>query len=183
MLHHRILPRLAGSLVAVAVLVVGAQLLLLSFEATPLVDNNAIDDVTGWINRRPPTGVALLGGMALVAVAIWFLWATIRSNGPERRVITTRRDGGWTKLDLARLEDAIERHLDPMDRRADVTAKVERSGRVDLKVITTDPFSTTPVDELRDTFAEFCHDRSLPCRLGRITVSRPRRVTSRRRVQ
>ncbi len=183
MLLRRIALRLVGFGVAAIVLVAATQLLLLSFEADPLVSRQRLGDIVDWIQDRPSPGAAVLSGGALVLVGSVLAVAIVRSRGPDRRVITTRRRGGWTKLDRATLEDAIERELEHVDRRNDVRARVRRNGRIDLDIVTPDPTVTGPVKELRDTVDHLSETRSLPCRSGRIVVTTPRRLTARRRVR
>ncbi len=183
MLLRRTALRVVGVGVAALILVAATQLLLLSFETDPLISRGRLGDVVDWIESRPSPGAAVLVGGALVVIALALLVAAVRSVGPDRRVITTRRRHGWTKLDRATLEDAFERHLEHIDRRNDVHVRVRRNGRVDLTIITPDPTVMGAVKELRDGVDEICQERSLPCRSGRIVSSTPRRMTSRRRVR
>jgi len=181
--YRGLLMRVLGATVAVIVLMAATQLLLLSFETDPLVSRGRIDDVVSWITGRPRTGVAMLSGIALLAVCLVAVLAFVRSFGTDRRVLTTRRRGGWTKLDRGTLEDAIERHVESIDRRNDVRVRVTQRGRVDLTITTPDISAVGPVQELRDAVDEVCVSRSLPCRSGRIVATVPRRVTSRRRIR
>ncbi len=174
---------LLGLAVAAIVLMAATQLLLLSFETDPLLSRTWLDDITGWIRRPPRPGVAILAGLALAVASLGLIWSMVRSRSTDRRVMTTRRRAGWTKIDRPTLEDAIERHLEFIDRRNDIRANVDRNGKVDLKIITPDPSAMGPVQELRDALDDFCEQRSLPCRSGRITATTPRRTTSRRRVR
>ncbi len=175
--------RLLGLIVAAIVLMAATQLLLLSFETDPLLDRERVDSIADWIRDRPRAGAGILIGGALGLLVIWLVWAAISTLGTDRRVITTRRRGGWTKVDRATLEDAVERRLEAVDRRSDVSVGISRRGRVDLKVTTPDPARAGPVQELRDATDDLCTSRSLPCRSGRITVTVPRRMTARRRVR
>lgn len=169
--------------VAALTLMAATQLLLLSFETDPLLSTNTIDDIAGWIRERPRPGPGILGGLALGVVAGWLGWALVRSFGTDRRVITTRRRRGWTKLDRASLEAAFERRLEAVDRRNDVRVSVSRRGRVDATLVTPDPSAIGPAQELRDVIDETCAARSLPCRSGRIVATVPRRSTARREVR
>ncbi len=175
--------RVLGLSVAAIVLMAATQLLLLSFETDPLFDRERVDSIAEWIRDRPRAGAAILVGIALGLIVLWLVWAALSSWGTDRRVITTRRRGGWTKIDRATLEDAVERRLEAVDRRSDVRVGITRRGRVDLKVTTPDPARAGPVQELRDATDDLCSSRSLPCRSGRITVTVPRRITARRRVR
>lgn len=168
---------------AAIVLTAAAQLLLLAFESSPLIDRDQLEDVTGWIRRRPVVGAGLLAGLALLVGAAGLVLAIGRSFGTDRRVIVTRRREGWTKLDRASLEDAIERRLEAVDRRTDVKARVGRDGRVNLALTTPDPSSTGPMRALREELEELCQERGLPCRVGRVRASTPRRASGRRRVR
>ena len=175
--------RIVGIGVAVLILVAATQLLLLSFESDPLIGQDRASDIADWIEGRPSPGGAVLVGAGLVVMAIALFVAFCRSFGTDRRVITTRKRNGWTKIDRTTLEDAFERRLEQIDRRNDVNARVRRDGRVDLTVITPDPSRMGPVKELRGAVDEIAENRALPCRSGRITASTPRRLTSRRRVR
>lgn len=172
-----------GLAVASLVLAIAVQLLLLGFEATPLIGRGLLEDLTSWIRRRPRVGAGLLGGIGLVLCSVGLWWSLARSLGVDRRVITMRDHDGWTKLDRASLEDAIERHLEGIDRRTDVSAVVGRGGTTRLAITTPDPSPEGPVADIRNGFADLCRERALPCRLDRITVSAPGRRSSRRRVQ
>lgn len=169
--------------VAAAVLAVATQLLLLSFETDPLVSSGRVDELTSWITGRQRAGVAMLAGIALVALSLFAAWAFVRSFGTDRRVITTRKRAGRTRLDRDTLEDAIERRLESIDRRNDVAVRIKRSGRVDLTLTTPDPSLVGPVQELRNAIDELCAERSLPCRSGRIVASVPSRMSARRRIR
>lgn len=179
----RLVLRVLGLAVAAIVLMAATQLLLLSFETDPLFSENQVGDFTDWIERRPRVGGGILVGVALMALATALMWAIARSFGTDRRVITTRRRGGWTKLDRPTIEDAIERRLERIDRRNDVEARVGRRGRVNLTITTPDPSAIGPIRELRDSLDNFCRERALPCRSGRITATTPRRITKRRRIR
>ena len=181
-LRHPLLRGL-GLAVAVIVLMAATQLLLLSFETDPLISEERLADFTGWLENRPRAGIGMLAGIALVALAITLGWAIIRTFGVDRRVITTRREHGWTKLDRPTLEDAIERRLEAVDRRNDVKVNVDRRGKVNLAITTPDPTSTGPVQELREALDTVCEERALPCHSGRITATAPRRLTNRRRIR
>ncbi len=175
--------RVLGLAVAAIALLAAVQMLLLSFETDPLIGRERADDIAGWIRDRPREGVGILVGIALGVVVLWLAWAAGSERGPDRRTITTRRRSGWTKIDRATLEDAVERRLEAVDRRSDVRVAINRRGRIDLTVTTPDPARAGPVQELRDATDELCTSRSLPCRSGRVTVTVPRRMTARRRVR
>lgn len=172
-----------GLAAAAVVLVIAVQHLLLGFEATPLIGRDLLEDLTSWMRRRPPVGAGLLGGIVLVVGSAGLWWSLVRSFGVDRRVITVRGDDGWTKIDRPSLEEAIERHLESIDRRVDVSARVGRDGSTRLAISTPDPSSTGPAADIRDGFSAFCQDRGVPCQVGRITVSVPRRRSGRRRVR
>ncbi len=180
---HQSILRGVGLAVALVMLAFAIQLLLLGFEASPLIGGEQLDDLTSWLRRRPLVGAGLLAGIGILAVSAGLWWSIARSFGVDRRVITVRERDGWTKLDLPTLEDAIERDLESVDRRNDVTASIGRSGSTRLKITTPDPSAKGPVDELRQRFATLCRERGVPCRLGRVTVSTPRRRTGRRRIR
>ena len=181
--YRRLALRVLGLGVAALVLLAATQLLLLSFESDPLFSRSRIETFNDWVRGRPRPGPGILLGVALAGVSVWLAWAVVKSLGTDRRVITTRRRGGWTKLDRATLEDSIERRLETIDRRNDVDVSITHRGRVDVNIITPDPSALGPVQELRDAIDELCGARALPCRSGRITASVPRRLTARRRVR
>jgi hypothetical protein len=175
--------RVLGLGVAVIVLMAATQLLALSFEVNPLISRDRLDDLSSWIRDRPRPGPGILGGVALASLALWLVWAFVRSLGIDRRVITTRRRAGWTKLERTTLEDAVERRLAAIDRRNDLRVSITPRGKINLRIVTPDPSSTGPATELRSAIDDLCAERDLPCRAGRITVSVPRRMTARRRVR
>jgi hypothetical protein len=172
-----------GLLVAAIVLTVAAQWLLLGLEYDPLIDRTQVDDLTGWITGDPRKGAELLVGMAVVLAALVIGWVLWQSRGVDRPVITTRRRHGWTKVDRHNLADAIERRLETVDRRSDLEVKVRRRGRVDLRLVTPDPSALGPIQEYRDTIDELATEQHLPIRSGRVVVTVPRRMTSRRRIR
>ena len=175
--------RVLGLSVAAIVLMAATQLLLLSFETDPLFSRERVDDIAGWIRDRPRVGAGMLVGVALGLLALWLLWAIVSTLGTDRPSITTRRRDGWTRIDRATLEDAIERELEAVDRRNDIRVDITRRGRVDLTLTTPDPSRAGPAQELRDVLDRLCEERSLPCRSGRITTTVPRRMTVRRKVR
>lgn len=175
--------RVVGAVVAGIVLLGAAQLLTLSFEIDPPLSRAAVDDLGGWVQGSPSTGTGTFVGIALALLALGGFWTFGRALGTGRRVLTTRRRRGWTKLDRVTLEDAIERHLEAIDRRNDVGVRVSRRGRVNVRLVTPDPSAIGPIQELRDAIDEQCASRALPCRSGRITVTTPRRMTRRRQVR
>jgi len=180
---RRLVLRALGLAVAAIVLVVATQLLMLSFDADPLVSRETVDDLVDWIGGDPSDGAAILVGVALLALAVWLGWMAVSSAGTEQHVITTRRRNGWTKIDRRTLGDSLERRLDSVDRRSDVAVRVRRGGRVDLEVVTPDPSITGSPRELRDSLNDIVTARNLPCRSGRLTATVPRRMTGRRRVR
>jgi hypothetical protein len=175
--------RLAGLTSAAAMLFAAAQLLLLSFEVDPVLNRSRLGTVVDWISDRPRPGPGILAGLALLVLAAWLVWSFVKSFGPRQRAIRIARHDadGSTRVDVSTLEAAIERHVDSIEPRGDVRVRLKRSGRIDAILTTPDISRTGPSQRLRDAIDEFCIDRSLPCRSGRITVSTPRRV--RRRVQ
>ena len=175
--------RVIGLGVAAIVLMAATQLLMLSFETDPLLPQNTIDSLGDWIRRRPLMGPGILAGGALALLTIVLFWSWIRMLGTGRRVITTRHRKGWTKIDRATLEDAIERRLEIIDRRNDIAVRINRRGRVNARLVTPDPSMSGPVQEMRDTIDAQCESRALPCRSGRITSTVPRLLTSRRKVR
>jgi len=170
-------------LVAAIVVMAATQLLMLGFESSPLLTQGQVDSLTGWIDDRPHVATGLLAGIALVLVSIYLIVSIIRSMGTDRRVITTRRRHGWTRFDCSTLEDAVERKLAAVDRRNDVTAHATRRGRIDLSIVTPDPTAMGPARELREALDDYCTQRTLPCRSGRVTATTPRRMTKRRRIR
>ena len=80
--------------------------------------------------------------------------------GTGRRVITTRHRRGWTKIDRATLEDAIERRLEIIDHRNDIAVRINRRGRVNARLVTPDPSMSGPVQEMRDTIDAQCESRA-----------------------
>ena len=179
--YHRLSLRLLGLCLAFLILAVGVQLLLISFEVEPLVSRSRLARFDEWVRRRPRSGPGLLAGTAMAVSAAWLVWAFYRSFGPDRRMIVTRQQDGYTRVDMASLEAAIERHAETLDLRGSVRVKLDRSGRVDATLTTSDPSASGPSQELRDSIDEFCLVRSIPCRSGRITVG-PARRSRRRRV-
>ena len=175
--------RVVGLGVAAIVLMAASQLLMLPFETDPLLPQNTIDSLGDWIRRRPLMGPGVLAGGALALLTISLVWAWVRMLGTGRRVITTRHRKGWTKIDSATLEDAIERRLEVIDRRNDIVVRINRRGRVNARLVTPDPSVSGPAQEMRDTIDAQCESRSLPCRSGRITSTVPRFLTSRRKVR
>ena len=175
--------RAIGAVVAGIVLVVAAQLLMLCFEIDPPLSRAAIDDLGGWVRASPSTGTGIFVGLALALIALGGLWKFGRTLGTGRRVLTTRRWRGWTKLDRITLEHAIERQLEAIDRRTDVRVRISRGGQVNVRLVTPDPSAIGPVQEIRDAIDEQCTSRALPCRSGRITATVPRRMTRRRQVR
>ena len=175
--------RVIGLVVAGIVLLAAAQLLLLSFEVDPPLSRAAVDDLDRWVRGSPSTGTGIFVGIALVLLALGGMWKFGRTFGTAGRVLTTRRRRGWTKLDRITLEDAIERQLDAIDRRNDVHVRINRRGRVNVRLVTPDPSAIGPIQEIRDAIDEQCTSRALPCRSGRITATTPRRMTRRRQVR
>ena len=168
---------------AAIVLMAATQLILVGFESTPLLSAERVDEIAAWLRRPPLPGAAMLAGIGLTAIALGLFVALLSSFGPDRSVITTRRRGGWTKLDRASLEEAIERRLESIDRRNDVDVRIGRRGVVKLDIVTPDPSHMGPAHELREAVDALCDDRALPCRSGRVTTTTPRRTTNRRRVR
>ena len=175
--------RVIGLVVAGIVLLVAAQLLLLSFEIDPPLSRAAIDDLGEWVRGSPSTGTGLFVGIALALLALGGLWNFGRMLGTGRRVLTTRRWRGWTTLDRITLEDAVERQLEAIDRRNAVRVRVTRRGQVNVRLVTPDPSAIGPAQEIRDAIDAQCTSRALPCRSGRITATVPRRMTRRRQVR
>ncbi len=175
--------RVIGLGVAVIVLMAATQLLMLSFETDPLLAQNTIDSLGNWIRRRPLMGPGVLAGGALALLTVLLLWSWVRMFGTGRRVLTTRHWKGWTKIDRATLEDAMERRLEIIDRRNDVVVRINRRGRVNARLVTPDPSVSGPAQEMRDTIDAQCESRALPCRSGRITSTVPRLLTNRRKVR
>lgn len=175
--------RAIGAVVAAIVLMAAMQLLMLSFEIDPLFSRETIDDLGGWVRGSPSTGTGIFVGIALVLLALGGLWKFGRMFAAGRRVLTTRRRRGWTKLDRITLEDALERQLEAIDRRSDVRVRITRRGQVNVRLVTPDPSAVGPVQEIRDAIDGQCAARALPCRSGRITATVPRRLTRRRQIR
>ena len=152
-------------------------------EAAGAAHRAAVDDLDRWVRGSPSTGTGIFVGIALVLLALGGMWKFGRMFGTGGRVLTTRRRRGWTKLDRVTLEDAIERQLEAIDRRNDVHVRINRRGRVNVRLVTPDPSTIGPIQEIRDAIDEQCTSRALPCRSGRITATTPRRMTRRRQVR
>ena len=180
---RRIVLRVLGLGVAAIVLVAATQLLLLGFEADPLLSRSRVDSFVRSIQDPVHPGPGILVGLALVGLAALLLGVIVASLRTDRPVLTTRRRGGWTKIDRKTLADALERRLEDVDRRSDLDLEVTRRGRVNVKIVTPDPAAAGPAQELRDAVDDEIERRGLPCRSGRITVNVPRRMTSRRRIR
>jgi len=174
--------RIVGLVVAAIVLTGAAQLLLHGFETDPMFSAETVDGFADWIERRPREGAALLGGIALCILGAVLSWLGWTSRVDHQIAITTRRANGWTKVDRKTLTDALARRLDGIDRRSDVRLTINRQGRVDLRVVTPDPSVSGPIPKYRDAIDQEAGARHLPVRAGRVTTTRPRTTTGRRRV-
>jgi hypothetical protein len=171
-----------GLAVAGIVLTAATQLLLHGFETDPMLSAGTVDSLADWIERRPREGAALLGGIALCLLGVALSWLAWTSRVDHQIAITTRRANGWTKVDRKTLAEALARRLEDIDRRSDVRLTVNRQGRVDLRVVTPDPSISGPIPKYRDAIDQEAGARHLPVRAGRVTTTRPRTMTGRRRV-
>lgn len=175
-------PRLLGLGVAAIVTIAATQLLLLSFEVSPLVDPDRVGSISEWIRDRPRTGVAVLSGIAICLVALLLGWFVARGRRSNRSAVVTRRRDGSTRIDRRSLEASIERALDPIDRRVEVQARIRRRS-VRLHLTTPDVRQSGSGHEYGAAFRQLVDTRGLPVRLGRVTVAAPRRTNRARTVR
>lgn len=181
-MYRQLALRFVGLCVAVIVLVAAAQMLTLSFGSDPVLDRVGVRAVTRWARRRPSGGAEVLLGLALVALGCWLTLTLITSLRTDRKVLTTRRGDGWTRIDRHTLADSLERSLVRLDPHPTVSVKVRRNGRVDITVTTPSPWPDERLEETSGELKRLIAQRSLPCRPGGVAVKAPRR-NPRSRVQ
>ncbi|MCA1705971.1 MAG: hypothetical protein LC808_23000 [Actinobacteria bacterium] len=174
-MYRRLAPRLVGLCVAVIVLMAATQLLTLSVSSDPVLDREDVHAVTRWMRRAHNSGAEVLIGLALFAAGCWLAWALVASLGIGRKVLTSRRGDGWTRIDRRSLAESLERSLAPVDPHATVAVNVRRNRRVDLTVVTTSPWPDERLEETRAELERLLGERGLPCRAGRVAAKTPRR--------
>lgn len=122
-------------------------------------------------------------GVGVLAVGLLIAWLftlrhptrddTFRAGARARRL----------RIDRDSLAASLERRLEPIDQRVDATVSVSRRGKVDLRVVTPDVSATGPAAEHIAVLSDVITERSLPCRLGVVSVVDVRKLKNRHRVR
>ena len=178
--------RLVGLAMAGMTVTIGAQLLSHGFDVDPALKPKTIDQLVTALQGKLSAGSALFGGLALVSLAMLIAWLEWTSRAGHQRTLTirpVRRDKGWTKVDRGSLSESIKRQLSAIDRRSDLNLKINRQGRVDLHLVSIDASVTGLAQAYREAIDTLAQQRHLPVHSGRITVTKPGRRATNRRVR
>lgn len=171
--------RVLGILVALAVLAVAAQYLVLAVSDQALLPRDDVRATARWVARSHGDGTEILVGIGLVLVGLLLAWAFVSTIGASRRVITTRRANGWTRVDRASLAPSIQRVVDPEFPRDDVAVRLARRRQVGAVVRTDDVHPNEVVAAVQAEIERTIESRALPLQAGRVESRRLHRQPSR----
>ena len=177
--------RVCGFAVCGFAIVVAAQWLSLSFGWDSLFSADTVrrrtDDIAGTIREGPAMLVAVGVGIVGLVASIGWLLSFRHSSRDTTFKFGSRSD--QVRIDRETLAASLERNLEPLDQRVDVSVSVSRRGRVDLRLVTPDVSATGPAAEHVSVLTDSLGERGLPMRIGRVDVVDVRRLKSRHRVR
>jgi len=164
----RLLARFVGLVLAATLAVAATQLFTIGFETSPLFSEVRLASFQDRVTSRPAPATEILLGAALSLLAVGVLASLFSSPNPPS--LRSRNSNGWTSVDRTSLADSLQRRLEAIDRRSNVNVTIDRRGRIDLNITTTDFSIDGPLTEIPAALASICEERSLPCQPGTVTI-------------